>query len=257
MIQANLCNKTAIVTGGGSGIGLACVTILAKSGAKVAVNHLPGDCVALQAIKELKTAGYDVVGAPGDVSDSASAKSMIQEAIQQLGGSLDFLINNAGTPGLTAKPIDSSDLNSISDEFWHSVLNTNLIGPFTCAKAAAAALKQSGGCIVNMASIAGVNAQGSSIPYAASKSGVVSLTKSLARGLAPEVRVNAVAPGPTVTAWIEGLNLSDSHKQKAADISYLKRLSTPEDIAQTVLFLCAGAAMITGQTIIVDGGITL
>jgi 3-oxoacyl-[acyl-carrier protein] reductase len=254
MIQANLCNKTAVVTGGGSGIGLACVTILAKSGAKVAVNHLPGDCVALQAIKELKTAGYDVVGAPGDVSDSASAKSMIQEAIQQLGGSLDFLINNAGTPGPTTSPINPSDLDRITDEFWHTVLNTNLIGTFTCAKTAAPALKQSGGCIVNIASISGISTQGSSIPYSASKSGVVSLTKSLARGLAPEVRVNAVAPGPTVTAWLQ---LSDSQKQGATDKSYLKRLSTPDDIAQTVLFLCAGSPMITGQTIIVDGGLTL
>ena len=253
MINANLTGKTAIVTGGGSGIGLACTTMLAQSGAKVAVNHLPNDPTALESIAKLKSQGYDVVSAPGDVSNPESAASMIEKAIQTL-GRLDFLINNAATPG-ASEPIPPSELEKITEDFWHTLLSTNLLGPFRCAKAAASALKASSGCIVNMASIAGVGAQGSSIAYAASKSGVVSLTRSLARGLAPEVRVNAVAPGQTATPWTEGW--SESRKQMAIDKSVLKRRSTPEDIAQAVLFLCAGAPMVTGQTIVVDGGMTL
>ena len=253
MITANLIGKTAIVTGGGSGIGLACATMFAQSGAKVAVNHLPNDLAALDAIARLNSAGHVVLSAPGDVSNPASAQSMIEQAIQSL-GRLDFLINNAATPG-TSEPIPPAELEKMTEEFWHTLLSTNLIGPFRCAKAASAALKASGGCIVNMASIAGVGAQGSSIAYAASKSGLVSLTRSLARGLAPEVRVNAVAPGQTATPWTEGW--SESRKQMAIDKSVLKRRSTPEDIAQAVLFLCAGASMMTGQTIVVDGGMTL
>ncbi|MEY3981261.1 MAG: hypothetical protein RLZZ281_130 [Pseudomonadota bacterium] len=253
MISANLSGKTAIVTGGGSGIGLACTTLLAASGARVAANHLPNDTVALASIEKLRAQGLDIISAPGDVSDPASAQFMVDTAIQAL-GRLDFLVNNAATPG-TPEPIPPSELDKMTEEFWNKLLSTNLLGPFRCAKAAASALKASGGCIVNLASIAGLGTQGSSIAYAASKSGVVSLTRSLARGLAPEVRVNAVAPGQTMTPWTEGW--SEARKQMAIDKSVLKRRSTPEDIAQAVLFLCAGASMITGQTIVVDGGMTL
>ena len=108
---------------------------------------------------------------------------------------------------------------------------------------------------VNIASIAGLGTQGSSIAYAASKAGVVNLTRSLARALAPNVRVNAVAPGQTATPWTE--SWSSERKQIAVDKSVLKKRSQPEDIAEAVLFLCAGASMMTGQTIVVDGGMTL
>jgi len=254
MIYANLDGKTAIVTGGGSGIGLACATILAQSGATVAINHLPGDTIAAASIEELANSGYCVFAVPGDVSDSTDAGSMIEEAIKKL-GRLDFLINNAGTPGPTTDTIPPNDLDRITDDFWNMVLHTNLVGPFRCAKAASTALKQSQGCIINMASISGISTQGSNLVYAASKSGLVNLTKSLARGLAPQVRVNAVAPGPTLTSWID--KHPESRKQATINRSYLKRYSTPDDVAQAVLFLCAGAPMITGQTIIVDGGFTL
>jgi 3-oxoacyl-[acyl-carrier protein] reductase len=253
MIHADLTGKAAIVTGGASGIGLACSLILEQSGAVVAINYLPNDEKAIQLIAKLQSDGLNVIAAPGDISDPLSAQSMIKSAIKSL-GRLDFLINNAGTPG-TPEPIPPSDLEKMTEEFWEKLLHTNLIGPFRCAKAAAKSLKMSGGCIVNMASIAGVGAQGSSIAYAASKSGLISLTRSLARGLAPEVRVNAVAPGQTATPWTEGW--SEVRKKNAVDKSVLKRRSEPEDIAQAVLFLCAGASMITGQTIIVDGGMTL
>ncbi len=253
MISADLKGKTAIVTGGTSGIGLACTRMLGRAGVTVAVNFLPDDAQAPGVLEALKAEGLDIIAAPGNVSIAGQAESMVGDAIAAL-GRLDYLINNAATPG-TPEPIPPSELDRMTEEFWALLLNTNLVGPFRCAKAAASALKASGGCIVNMASIAGLGAQGSSIAYAASKSGVVSLTRSLARGLAPEVRVNAVAPGQTSTPWTA--TWSDERRQMAVDKSVLKRRSEPEDIAEAVLFLCAGARMITGHTIVVDGGMTL
>ena len=121
--------------------------------------------------------------------------------------------------------------------------------------AAADALKESEGAIVNTASVAGVGKQGSSLVYSATKTGLVSLTRSLARGLAPKVRVNAVAPGQVKTPWTE--NWSEERKQFARDQSVLNRRSSPEEIAQGMLYLCAGTTMVTGHVLVIDGGQTL
>lgn len=253
MIQADLTGKKVLVTGGVSGIGLACTAMFARAGARVAANHLPDDPNAAAVVEGLRSQGLDVIAAPGNVAIAGQAEAMTSSAIEALGG-LDFLINNAATPG-TSEPIPPSEVDKMTEAFWELLVHTNLIGPFRCSRAAAPALKASQGCIVNMASIAGLGNQGSSIAYAATKSGVVSLTRSLARGLAPEVRVNAVAPGQTATAWTE--SWSDERKKMAIDKSVLKRRSNPEDIAEAVLFLCAGARMVTGHTLVVDGGMTL
>ena len=124
---------------------------------------------------------------------------MVTSAIEAL-GRLDFLVNNAGTPN-TPAPIPFSDLDALTEDFWSKILTTNLIGPFRCAHAAVPALKAAHGAICNTASIAGVQGSGSSIPYATSKAGLINLTRSLARTLAPEIRVNAVAPGFVDSPW--------------------------------------------------------
>lgn len=253
MITMDLAGKRALVTGSASGIGLSCVTMMAKLGAKVALNHLPDDPAGTAEVTRLQDAGYDVISAPGNVSIPGQAEAMVEAAIEQLGG-LDFLVNNAGTAG-TKEPIPPSELDQMTEDFWQLLLNTNLIGPFRCSKAAASALRDGGGAIVNIASVAGVSTQGSSLVYSASKSGVVSLTRSLARGLGPDVRVNAVAPGQVATGWTE--SWTDEQKQAAVDKAVLNRRCTPDDIAEAVLFLCASANMVTGQTLIVDGGLTL
>ncbi|MEP3329163.1 SDR family oxidoreductase [Sedimentitalea sp.] len=253
MITADLAGKRALVTGGASGIGLAIVTMLARMGAKVAINHLEDDPAGAAKVAELSEQGLDVIAAPGNISIPGSAEKMVETAIAEMSG-LDYLVNNAGTSG-TRDKIPPSDLNQMTEDFWQLLLGTNLIGPFRCAHAAASALKESRGAIVNMASIAGIGEQGSSIAYAASKSGLVSLTRSLARGLAPEVRVNAIAPGQTKTPWTE--DWPEERKQWARDQAVLKRRSSPEDIAETALFLCAGASMVTGHVLVVDGGMTL
>jgi 3-oxoacyl-[acyl-carrier protein] reductase len=253
MISADLTGKTALVTGGASGIGLATVEAFARNGATVALNHLPDDTRGAQQVERLKGLGHRVIAAPGNVSHPGEAETMTARAIDAL-GRLDFLFNNAGTPA-TPAPIPFSDLDRLTEDFWQSILNTNLIGPFRCTHAAVGALKAARGAICSTASIAGVQGSGSSIPYAASKAGVINLTRALARTLAPEIRVNAVAPGFVDSPWTK--DWPSDRKVQSIENTPLKRACTPDDIAETVFFLCAGAAMITGQTIIVDGGITL
>ena len=253
MIQADLSGRRAIVTGGASGIGLATVTMLARMGAKVALNYLPDDPQGPEQIARLTGAGMDVIGAPGNVAQPGVAESMVTTAIEAMGG-LDYLVNNAGTPN-TRAPIPPSDLERLDEDFWQIILNTNLIGPFRCAKAAAGALRESQGAIVNTASIAGLGQQGSSSVYSASKAGLVSLTRSLARGLGPEVRVNAVAPGSVNSPWQK--DWPQQRKQESAERAALKRMCEPEDIAEVIFFLCVSGRMVTGETVVVDGGLTL
>lgn len=245
--------RTALVTGGASGIGLACVTLLARQGIRVAMNHLEDDSQGAEQVARLRAEGLDVISAPGNVSVPGNAEAMVEAAISELGG-LDYLVNNAGISA-TRDPIPPSDLDKIGEDMWMALLNTNLIGVFRCAKAAAPALRAAGGAIVNTASTAGVGLQGSSTPYAASKAGVVSVTRSLARGLAPEVRVNAVAPGQVATPWTQ--NWPAERKQAALDKMLIKRHVQAEDVAQTIVYLLTGAPMITGQTLVIDGGMTL
>ncbi|NQV99008.1 MAG: SDR family oxidoreductase [Rhodospirillales bacterium] len=253
MITMDLTGKRALVTGSASGIGLACVTMMASLGARVALNHLPGDEAGPKQVAALRAKGFDVIAAPGNVAIPGEAEAMVETAITALGG-LDYLVNNAGTSG-TSEPIPPSELDQMTEEFWQLLLNTNLIGSFRCAKAAAPALKDGGGAIVSIASIAGVSSQGSSLVYAATKAGIVNMTRSLARGLGPNVRVNAVAPGHVETGWTAPW--PEERKQTSRDQAALKRNCKPEDIAEAVLFLCASASMVTGQTLVVDGGLTL
>ena len=178
---------------------------------------------------------------------------MVLGAVARL-GRLDLLVNNAGTPGVR-EAVPPARLDLITEELWAAVLETNLLGVFRCSKAAVPALTAARGAIVSVASIAGVNSAGSSLAYGASKAGVVNLTQNLARGLGPEIRVNAVAPGAVDSTW--QIQWTEERQQHSAEKAALKRRCTPEDIAEVIVFLGFGAAMVTGQTVIVDGGLTL
>ncbi|WP_431281948.1 SDR family NAD(P)-dependent oxidoreductase [Humitalea sp. 24SJ18S-53] len=249
MIRYDLSGKTALVTGGASGIGLATATMLAAAGCRVAINHLAGDARGAEAVAALPGA----IAAPGDVSDPDDAARMVGQAVHDL-GRLDYLVNNAGTPG-TRQAIPPKDLHLITEAMWETVIGVNLLGVFRCAKAAAPALVAAGGAMVNVASIAGLGSAGSSLAYGATKAGVVSLTQNFARALGPDVRVNAVAPGAVDSTWM--VEWTEARRAVSAEKALLKRRCTPEDIAEVIVFLLAGAAMVTGQTVIVDGGLTL
>jgi 3-oxoacyl-[acyl-carrier protein] reductase len=253
MIRYDLTGKTALVTGGASGIGFATAKMLAGFGATVAVNFLTDDPRGPEAVDKLTAAGGKAIKAPGSVGEAGGAEAMVLKAVADL-GRLDLLVNNAGTPG-TRQRIAPPDLDRITEELWTALLEVNLLGVFRCAKAAAPALKAVGGAIVNTASIAGLGRAGSSLAYGATKAGVVSLTQNLARALAPEVRVNAIAPGAVDSSWM--VEWTNEERQQSIEHALLKRRCQPEDLAEVIVFLGFGAAMVTGQTITVDGGLTL
>ncbi len=217
------------------------------------MNYLPDDDRGQSEVSRLRGDGLFVFAATGDVSRAGDAEQMVSQAIASLGG-LDYLVNNAGT-ALTDEPIPNTQLDQLTEEFWSGILSTNLIGPFRCTKAAAEALRKSHGAVVNTASVGGLDMVGSSMAYGASKAGLINLTKNLARGLAPDVRVNAIAPGLVDTAWTQ--SWPEERKHALIQRSLLRRACTAQDIAEVILFLCVGAGMITGQTIVVDGGLSL
>lgn len=245
--------RTALVTGGASGIGLATVERFARAGCAVMLNHLPDDPAGPREAARLRAEGLGVETAPGDVSLPGEAEAMVARAIDRL-GRLDILVNNAGTPN-TRAPIPPADLDAMTEAFWARILHTNLLGPFRCTRAAAAALRAAKGAVVNTASIAGLGHLGSSLAYGASKAALIDLTRNLARALAPDCRVNAVAPGSVATPW--QAEWPEERKRAAAERALLKRQCTAEDIAEAIVFLATTPAPITGQTLVVDAGLTL
>ncbi|MBT3361238.1 MAG: SDR family oxidoreductase [Rhodospirillales bacterium] len=247
--EREITGKKVLVTGGASGIGLCCVRLIAGMGARVAIIHLPEDPLAKDTIGDLTRNGLDVLSCPADVGES-SAEPAIAHAIDRLGG-LDCLINSAGV-ALAREPIPFSDLDALSDEFWQQMLSVNLLGAFRCARAAAPALRAAKGAIVNVSSASGEGKRGTSIPYSVSKGGLVTLTRCLAKALAPEVRVNAVAPG-----FIDTPMTADRGTEYRADVArkcLLQRVGTAEEVAEAIVFLCFGGGFMTGEVLTIDGG---
>jgi 3-oxoacyl-[acyl-carrier protein] reductase len=177
-------------------------------------------------------------------------RALVEATLESLGGRLDVLVNNAATTSF----IPHTDLDALTEKVWDDILQVNLKGTFYGCRAAMPHLKACGGNIVNIASVAGLAGSGSSIAYAASKGAVITLTKSLAKAFAPEVRVNAVAPGPVQTRW-----LADHQDmiEQAMSVTPLKRAATPDDVADAVVFLADVATLMTGQVIVIDGGRTI
>ena len=250
MITADLGGKRALVTGAASGIGLAAAELLARCGARVALNDLADNPALQRETDRLRGDGLGVVTAPGNCGDADDAARMVRVAAESLGG-LDYLINNAGTPGAKGR-VEPHDFKTQSAEFWSTLLSVNLLGPYHCTVAARPYLMDSGGAIVNTASIAGIRGNGSSSPYSATKAALISLTREHARAFGPEVRVNAIAPGMVRTNW-------DARQERPPEFWEtvpLQREGEPEDFAEVILFLCAGAHYVTGETVVVDGGAT-
>jgi 3-oxoacyl-[acyl-carrier protein] reductase len=236
----------ALVTGGGTGIGRAASLSLAREGAAVAVNYSRSEGDAETTAAEIRAAGGRAMTVRADVSDEAAVEAMIQRVVEEW-SRLDVLVNNAGMTYF----VEHTDLDALTGEMWDRMLAVNLKGVFFCCRAAARVMKrQRQGRIVTVASVAGLTGKGSSIGYAASKAGVISLTKSLAMALAPEILVNAVAPGFVETRWTAG---KDEFRANALNGTPLGRVAVPEDVAEAVLYL-AKTDFATGQVLTVDGG---
>jgi len=241
-------DRVAVVTGAGTGIGRAIAEGFARAGARVVVNYSKSREAADEVVAAIKAAGGTAIAIGADVSKQSEAKKLMDETVAQF-GRLDYLINNAGW----STRIPHHQLDDLTDEVWDKTLNTNLRGAFYCARAAVPYLKkQEGAAIVNIASVAALMGQGSSLVYAASKGGMVTMTKSLARALAPGIRVNAVLPGFVRTRFAGWTEDAFAASEK---ITPLKRLATGEDIAEAAIFFAAHAAATTGETIVCDGGI--
>jgi 3-oxoacyl-[acyl-carrier protein] reductase len=251
MITADLRGKTALVTGGASGIGLATVEKLASCGARVAINDLPTGEKLAREVARLHRLGREVHACPGNVGDGPDAARMVKDAADKLGG-LDYLVNNAATPGTTS-PIAPDDFARMDEAFWQKLVSINQIGPYRCVAAAAPYLRKSRGAVVNVASTAGLGHGASSSVYAATKAALILLTKEWSRALGPEVRVNAIAPH-----LVEGSGWDCQWKPEdvAETIERipLRRAGRPEDYAEVIFFLLAGAGYVSGETIVVNGG---
>lgn len=248
----DLSGKAAIVTGGGTGVGRAVALELARRGAAVLVNYSRSEADALATAAEIAALGVASLAYRADVADDAQCRAMVRAAVDRF-GRLDVLVNSAGTTTF----ITHTDLERVTDADWDRILAVNLKGPFQCARAAREPmLAAGGGVIVNVSSIAGIAGIGSSIPYAASKAALNNLTLTLAKALAPQIRVNAVAPGFITGRWLQnGLGPAyDFVKQNYADRAVLHRVCEPEDVAAAVLSLITGSDLITGQVLVVDGG---
>lgn len=238
--------KVALITGGGTGIGRAIALSLAGMNIAVGINYSRSYDEAAMTLRDIESLNGTGFLCQADVSRDLEVRIMIEQMIERF-GRIDILVNNAGTTNF----VDLRDLDGLTDEYWDRAFQVNAKGVFLTSRACAEQLKLNRGCIVNITSIAGMNGQGSSIAYCASKAAAISITKSLALALAPEVRVNAIAPGVVQTRWIEGKE--DQVRRLGADTP-LGRIATPKDIAEVAVQLIVSSQFVTGQTIIVDGG---
>jgi len=245
----DLHGTVALVTGGGTGIGRATSLALARRGVAVAVNYARSRDEAEATARDITTAGGRAFAVQADVSDDSAVRALAATVVERFGG-VDLLVNNAAT----TRYIALQDLDGATDEVWDSILALNVKGPFYCARAVAPHMRARGrGAIVNIGSIAGLTGDGSSLPYAVSKAAVAGLTRSLARALAPEIRVCNVAPGIVETRWTQG---REEHVRHLSAAALLRRTASPEDVAELVCALLANDA-VTGQTVPIDGGMVM
>lgn len=242
-------DRVVIVTGGGTGIGRGISEAFAREGAKVVVNYASSKDAAEDTVAGITAAGGTAVAEQASVLVEAEIHALFASVAGRFGG-IDILVNNAGW----SKRIPHAQLDDLTNEVWDLTLNTNLRGKFWCMRAVAPYLKgRPGANIVNIASIAPYSGQGSSIVYAASKAGVISMTKSFARVLAPDVRVNCIAPGFVRTRFA---GWPQQVFDEAEKTNPLRRLATPEDVGAAAVYLVADAHSTSGETINVDAGLT-
>ncbi|MGH2403781.1 MAG: SDR family NAD(P)-dependent oxidoreductase [bacterium] len=253
----DLTGRVALVTGGATGIGRATVLRLARSGASgVAINYRTARAEAEQVAAEVRQAGAEPLCVCADVKSEDQVREMVGQVEARL-GRLDVLVNNAGT----TRWIPIRNLEALTDDVWDEILDVNVKGALRCTRAAAPLLSRTQGVVINVASIAGIIAAPtmSSLAYGTAKAALIYLTRGLAVALAPDVRVNAVAPAFTDTPWMRK-HYGDGFDQavaRAASSYPLGRIATADEVAGAILGLITGGDFVSGQTLIVDGGLSL
>lgn len=241
----DLNGRVALVTGSARRLGRSIAGGLAEAGCAIAIHHHASPEEADDAVRGCQAQGVEAAAFQADLSDPDQIDRLFAE-LEDRFGRLDILVNNAAV--FTRVPA-----TQITPEEWDRVLDVNLRAPFLCSQHAARLMKREGaGSIVNIADIAAFQAWPGYAHYCVSKAGLVMATRVLARALAPDVQVNAVAPGPTLPPE----DASPDERARLAEMSVLDRLGRPEDVVQAVLFL-VGSSYITGETIVIDGGKSL
>jgi 3-oxoacyl-[acyl-carrier protein] reductase len=246
----------SIVTGSATGTGAACAIQLARKGCRVVVNYRKSETDARQTVNACKTAGAEAIMVKADVGNDADCRTLAKAALDKW-GRIDALINNAGITKFAA----ATDLDGLDAEDFQRIYAVNVIGPYQMIRTCVPAMKKQGkGAIVNISSISGVMGIGSSTAYVASKGALNAMTLALARSLAPEIRVNAVCPGLIETRWhLDRYSKEDYAKFKSnyEKTVPLAKAASPDDVAEVAVWLIEGADLVTGESILVDGGLHL
>jgi len=234
--------KTVLVTGAGRRVGRSIALALAERGARVAVHYNQSKKDAQTVVKEIEKRGGGAHSIQGDLAKARDCERIVQETVKVF-GRLDVLVNNAAV-------FFKTPLFEVTEKDWDLTLDSNLKGSFFCARAAAKAMQSEGGKIINFADWSGFRPYIDYLPYCISKAGVIAMTKGLAKTLAPKIEVNAVAPGPILLP----ADLDPIEKEEVERNTPLKRVGSPQDIVNAILFLIEGTDFMTGETIVIDGG---
>lgn len=241
-------DKTVVITGGGRGIGVAIAQSFAEQGANIIINYHRDSVSAENTRSELAKMGCQATTIKADIRIRKDVEQLLKKTLDCY-GQVDILINNASVT-------ERANLNSITDSQWNSVIDTNLKGTFLCSQIFGTKLQEQGsGSIINISSTAAIRPFPISHHYVASKSGITGLTKALALTFAPTINVNAIAPGYVETDT--RVSLSEEERNKMMNRIPLQRFATPQEVASLVVFLATEGKYITGQTIIIDGGLSI
>ena len=236
-------DRVVLITGGARRIGQTIALTLAQHGAHIALSYRTSAHDALLTVRAIRAEGRKALAVRADLTKAADVQGLI-ERIRRHFGRLDVLVNSAAN-------FERRPFPMLSERDWNRALDTNLKGPFLCALYASRLMQRhGGGKIINFADWAGVRPYRDYLPYCVSKAGVIGLTKALAKELAPTIQVNAIAPGPILPPP----DMSAAARRRIAQRVPLKRWGSPQDIANTVLFLIEGTDFMTGSTVFVDGG---